>query len=176
MPTRRASTSNSASATVSMTGTRSNRRALCLRSGNRVPEFSWTAHLDGGRFHALAGWQKNDAEIFAVLNQVTHAIFSQFQRQRSAGQTCRRRVGTARAAKGSAGERCITRLGRCGCPSSLATMPPFAPHSVVDEDFRVFRHGPAATSATCRCMPLSSAANPVRTLAALALRLARHLG
>ena len=46
--------------------------------------------------------------------------------------------------------------------------------SVVDEDLRV-----AGTQRLYVCdmsvMPFSSAANPVRTLVALALRLARHL-
>ncbi len=47
--------------------------------------------------------------------------------------------------------------------------------SVVDEDLRV-----AGTQNLYVCdmsvMPLSTAANPVRTLAALALRLSRHFG
>jgi choline dehydrogenase-like flavoprotein len=50
----------------------------------------------------------------------------------------------------------------------------FSPHSVVDEDLRVI-----GTDRLFVCdmsvMPFSSAANPVRTLGALALRLAAHL-
>ena len=52
---------------------------------------------------------------------------------------------------------------------------PLAVDSVVDEDLRVF-----GTQGLYVCdmsvMPLSSAANPVRTLVAPALRLSRHLG
>ncbi len=52
---------------------------------------------------------------------------------------------------------------------------PVAGHSVVDEDLRV-----VGTDRLYECdmsvMPLSSAANPVRTLVALALRLSQHLG
>ena len=52
---------------------------------------------------------------------------------------------------------------------------PFAFNSVVDEDLRV-----AGTQQLYVCdmsvMPFSSAANPVRTLAALALRLSQHFG
>ena len=49
-----------------------------------VPEIafrnlSWMDHLAGSRFPALAGWQKSHEEIFAVMNHVTHQIFSQFQ-------------------------------------------------------------------------------------------------
>ena len=52
---------------------------------------------------------------------------------------------------------------------------PFHQHSVVDEDLRV-----VDTNHLYVCdmsvMPFSSAANPVRTLAALALRLSQHFG
>lgn len=52
---------------------------------------------------------------------------------------------------------------------------PRASGSVVDEDLRV-----VGTQGLYVCdmsvMPFSSAANPVRTLVALALRLSRHLG
>jgi choline dehydrogenase-like flavoprotein len=52
---------------------------------------------------------------------------------------------------------------------------PFASNSVVDEDLRV-----TGTDRLYVCdmsvMPFSSAANPVRTLVALALRLSRRLG
>jgi choline dehydrogenase-like flavoprotein len=52
---------------------------------------------------------------------------------------------------------------------------PFASASVVDEDLRV-----VGTQRLFVCdmsvMPFSSAANPVRTLVALALRLSQHLG
>jgi choline dehydrogenase-like flavoprotein len=51
----------------------------------------------------------------------------------------------------------------------------FASDAVVDEDLRV-----VGTQRLYACdmsvLPFSSAANPVRTLVALALRLSRHLG
>ena len=40
---------------------------------------SWMDHLRDSRFPALAGWQKDYGQIFAVLNEVTYQIFSQFQ-------------------------------------------------------------------------------------------------
>jgi choline dehydrogenase-like flavoprotein len=53
--------------------------------------------------------------------------------------------------------------------------PAFASDAVVDEDLRV-----VGTQRLYACdmsvLPFSSAANPVRTLVALALRLSRHLG
>jgi choline dehydrogenase-like flavoprotein len=62
----------------------------------------------------------------------------------------------------------------CACPTGPQLDAPFAANSVVDEDLRVI-----GTQRLYVCdmsvMPLSAAANPVRTLVALALRLSQHL-
>ncbi len=144
-----------------------------------VPEIafrnlSWADHLAGSRFPALAGWHKNPPEIFAVLNQVTHTIFSQFhynaQPARPAGE-----VWYGQGGKGFGWGTVHHAAGTLRMPYKPRFDAPFVPNSVVDEDLRV-----CGTQRLYVCdmsvMPFSSAANPVRTLVALALRLSRQLG
>jgi choline dehydrogenase-like flavoprotein len=144
-----------------------------------VPEIafrnlSWADHLAGSRFPALAGWQKSPSEIFAVLNQVTHSIFSRFhhngQPARPAGE-----VWYGQGGKGFGWGTVHHSIGTLRMPYRPRYDAPFASHSVVDEDLRV-----SGTQEVYVCdmsvMPFSSAANPVRTLVALALRLSQHLG
>ncbi|HEV2863517.1 MAG TPA: GMC family oxidoreductase [Pyrinomonadaceae bacterium] len=144
-----------------------------------VPEIafrnmSWADYLAGSRFRALAGWQKNPADIFAVLNRVTHQIFSQFHHD---GQPSRPdgEVWFGQGGKGFGWGTVHHAAGTLRMPYRPRFDAPFAPDSVVDEDLRV-----AGTQGLYVCdmsvMPFSSAANPVRTLVALALRLSRHLG
>ena len=65
--------------------------------------------------------------------------------------------------------------GTMRMPYRVAHDRPFEPSSVVDEDLQVVG---AEGLHVCdmSVMPFSSAANPVRTLVALALRLAKGLG
>jgi choline dehydrogenase-like flavoprotein len=144
-----------------------------------VPEvvfgnLGWAEHLAGSRLPALAGWQKSAPEAFAVLNEVAHAIFSQFHHN---GQPARP-VGEARYGHGGKGFGWGTvhhAAGTLRMPYKPRFDAPFAASSVLDEDLRV-----SGTQRLYACdmsvMPFSSAANPVRTLVALALRLSRHLG
>lgn len=144
-----------------------------------VPEvtfgnLSWMDVLAGSRFAALAGWRKDPPAVFAVLNQVTHAIFSQFHRDgqpvRPAGE-----VWYGQGGKGFGWGTVHHAVGTLRMPSRPRLDGEFASDAVVDEDLRV-----AGTQRLHVCdmsvMPFSSAANPVRTLVALALRLSRHLG
>jgi hypothetical protein len=144
-----------------------------------VPEIafrnlSWLNHLRDSRFPALAGWQKSNAEIFAVLNQVTHAIFSQFELN---GQPARpeNEVWYGQGGKGFGWGTVHHAAGTLRMPYKPRLDEPFETQTVVDEDLRV-----AGTQHLYVCdmsvMPFSSAANPVRTLVALALRLSRHFG
>jgi choline dehydrogenase-like flavoprotein len=143
-----------------------------------VPEIafrnlSWTTHL-AGRFNALAGWQKDDMAIFAVLNQVTHAIFSQFH---SNGQPARpvEDVWFGQRGKGFGWGTVHHAIGTLRMPFKPRFDAGFTPSSVVDENLRVVG-AERLYACDMSVMPFSSAANPVRTLAALALRLSRHLG
>jgi choline dehydrogenase-like flavoprotein len=109
-----------------------------------------------------------------VLNEVTHAIFSQF---RNGGRPAAPVDGSGygRGGKGFGWGTVHHAVGSLRMPYRPRLDAPFAPHSVVDEDLRVVG---ADRLYVCdmSVLPFSSAANPVRTLAALALRLSRHLG
>lgn len=143
-----------------------------------VPEIafrnlSWTDHLSGSRFPALAGWSKSAPEIFAVLNHVTHTIFSQFHRSGVPARPVDE-VWYGQGGKGFGWGTVHHAAGSLRMPYRPRYDAPFAPDRVVDEDLRV-----SGTQRLYVCdmsvMPFSSAANPVRTLVALALRLSRHL-
>jgi choline dehydrogenase-like flavoprotein len=130
--------------------------------------------LAGSRLPTVAGWQKSHQQIFEVLNNVTWQIFSQF---RNNGHEARPdgEVWYGQGGKGFG-------YGTVHHAAGTLRMP-YRPHldaeinwqAVVDEDLRV-----VGTQHLYVCdmsvMPFSSAANPVRTLAALALRLSRHFG
>ncbi|MEO5864229.1 MAG: GMC oxidoreductase [Nitrospiraceae bacterium] len=144
-----------------------------------VPEIafrnqSWIDYLADSRFPAMAGWQKNPGEVWDVLNHVTHQIFSQFKFNGQLGQP----AGDTRYGDGGKGFGWGTvhhAVGSLRMPYRPQLDASFAAHSVVDEDLRI-----VGTQRLFVCdmsvMPLSSAANPVRTLVALALRLSQHLG
>lgn len=160
----------------------------CLDDGNEigtpppfgyVPEIRfhnqrWMDRLRDSRFPALAGWQKSYDDIFAVLNEVTHRIFSQFQLNgipaRPENESW---FGTG--GKGFGYGTVHHAAGSLRMPYRTGYDQPFAGGSVVDEDLRVI-----GTQNLYVCdmsvMPFSSAANPVRTLVGLALRLSKHFG
>jgi len=160
----------------------------CLYGGNEVrpappfgyvPEITfrnlnWMDHLADSRFPALAGWQKSYDEIFAVLNEVSYRIFSQFQANGNAARP-ENELWYGQAGKGFGYGTVHHAIGTLRMPHRWTYDGPFQPASVVDEDLRV-----VGTQKLYACdmsvMPFSSAANPVRTLASLALRLSRHLG
>lgn len=144
-----------------------------------VPEIvfrnqSWADYLADSRFPAVAGWHKSAEQIWPVLNHVTYQIFSQFQINgrpaRPVGE-----IWYGQGGKGFGGGTVHHAAGSLRMPSRPRLNAPFAINSVVDENLRI-----VGTERLYVCdmsvMPFSSAANPVRTLVALALRLSRHLG
>lgn len=145
-----------------------------------VPEISfrnlkWVDYLKDSRFPALAGWNKGSAQdIFDVLNEVSGRIFSQFSTN---GVSARpdNEVWYGQSGKGFGYGTVHHAAGTLRMPYRPAHDSPFVQESVVDEDLRV-----VGTDGLYVCdmsvMPFSSAANPVRTLVALALRLSEHLG
>lgn len=144
-----------------------------------VPEIefrnlSWMDYLAGSRFPVLAGWHKSAEEIFAILNHVTWRIFSQFtidgREARPDGETWYGQGG-----KGFGWGTVHHAAGTLRMPYRRSHDTDFDHASVVDEDLRL---AGARNVYVCdmSVMPVSTAANPVRTLAALALRLSRHLG
>jgi hypothetical protein len=144
-----------------------------------VPEvafrnLSWMDHLAGSRFPALAGWHNSFAQIFDLMNSVTSQIFAQFQ---IGGQPARPE-NDAKFGQGGNGFGWGTvhhAAGTLRMPYRRTHDSAFDFNSVVDEDLQV-----AGTQHLYVCdmsvMPFSSAANPVRTLVALALRLSEHFG
>jgi choline dehydrogenase-like flavoprotein len=143
-----------------------------------VPEIvfgnlSWMDRLRDSRLPVLAGWHKSYAQIFAVMNHVTHQILSQFQINGSPARPDGD-LWYGQAGKGFGWGTVHHAAGTLRMPYKAAYDRNFESSSVVDEDLQVI-----GTQRLHVCdmsvMPFSSAANPVRTMAALALRLARDL-
>ena len=144
-----------------------------------VPEITfgnlrWMDRLRDSRFPALAGWQKSYEQIFGVLNDVTHRILSEFQNDGAQARP-ENEARYGQNGKGFGYGTVHHAAGSLRMPWKAAHHDPFSFNSVVDEDLRL-----SGTQHLYVCdmsvMPFSSAANPVRTLAALALRLSRHFG
>lgn len=129
-------------------------------------------HLRDSRFPAIAGWHKDYDAIFAIMNDVARKALAPF------------RINvTAVRPDGNYGQNGLGfgwgtvhhAVGSLRMPFRPHLDAPFETDAVVDEDLRV-----AGTTGLHVCdmsvVPISTAANPVRTLAALTLRLSRHLG
>jgi choline dehydrogenase-like flavoprotein len=108
------------------------------------------------------------------MNHITHQIFSQFQRD---GQAARpeNEKWFGQDGKGFGWGTVHHAAGTLRTPYKPSHNGAFNFQTIIDEDLRV-----AGTQNLYVCdmsvMPFSSAANPVRTLVALALRLSRHFG
>jgi choline dehydrogenase-like flavoprotein len=129
--------------------------------------------LRDSRLPALAGWQKDYEEIFAVLNEVTYQIFRQFQIN-GADARPENEVWYGSGGKGVGWGTVRHAAGSMRMPYRPSHNSPFNAQSAVDEDLRLMG-GRSLYVCDMSVMPFSSAANPVRTLAALALRLSRTL-
>ncbi len=134
----------------------------------------WMDHLRDVRFPALAGWRKSYDDIFAVLNSVTHQIFSQFQNN-GIGARPDGEVWYGSGGKGFGYGTVHHAAGSLRMPYRPDRSAAFAAQSVVDENLQMVGT-PGLYVCDMSVMPFSSAANPVRTLVALALRLSRRLG
>jgi hypothetical protein len=139
----------------------------------RFRRFSDLQHLLGARFPAVAGWHKSEGELFGLLNTTRDRIFAEF----NGVQLLRGDYG------GGGGQQWPFGWGTVHHACGTLRMPwrprrdvaNFDSDSVVDENLEV-RTAPGLYVCDMSVMPISTAANPVRTLAALALRLSRHLG
>jgi hypothetical protein len=123
------------------------------------------------RFPAVAGWSKSIADFMTLLNQTRDRVFREFNDV----QMLTGPYG------GFPGEQWPFGWGTVHHACGTLRMPwkanrnaAFNTRSVVDENLKV--HG---TTGLYVCdmsvLPISTAANPVRALAGLALRLSRHL-
>jgi hypothetical protein len=164
----------------------------CLDDNNRilppppfgyVPEIKfrnqhWADYLSQARFPALAGWNKSNKEIFDLMNAVAIQLFTQFSHN---GQTARPIMKDGEESvfnkhgNGFGYGTVHHAAGSLRMPYRPQLDAPFAANSVVDEDLCV-RGASNLYVCDMSVMPFSSAANPVRTLVALALRLANKLG
>ena len=119
-----------------------------------------------------SGWQKDYQAIFKVMNDVTGKVFSQFKNGDHAAQPAGKFGETG---KGFGWGTVHHAVGSMRMPYRPRYDAPFEFQAVVDEDLRL-----AGTNHLYICdmsvIPMSTAGNPVRTLAALALRLSRHFG
>ena len=134
--------------------------------------FSWLDDLLNSRFPAVAGWQKSAGEFLSLLNDTRDTIFDEFNDVEF--QTARYgELGNDQKpfGWGTVHHAC----GTLRMPWKLNRGASFNTRSIVDENLKV--HG---TSGLYVCdmsvLPVSTAANPVRALAGLALRLSKHLG
>jgi choline dehydrogenase-like flavoprotein len=133
--------------------------------------FSWLDDLLNSRFPAVAGWQKSAGEFLTLLNNTRDSIFNEFNDVEF--QTARYgELGNDQKpfGWGTVHHAC----GTLRMPWKANRGAAFNTRSVVDENLKV--HG---TSGLYVCdmsvLPVSTAANPVRALAGLALRLSKHL-
>lgn len=138
----------------------------------RFKNLHWLDDLASNRFRLLAGWQKSFDDIWWVLNELTHQVFSQFgfhsgparpegwygEHGRDFGYgTVHHAVGTLRMPFKQRFDDDV-----------------FSGNSVVDEDLMVLG-SPNLYVCDMSVMPFAAAANPVRSLAALALRLSERV-
>jgi GMC oxidoreductase len=127
--------------------------------------------LAESRFRALAGWQKTPSEIWDVLNGITGQIFELFHVN---GQAAKPKSAKYGEGLGFGYGTVHHAAGTLRMPWRTAFDQPSFQKGVVDENLQV-----NGTKNLYVCdmsvMPISTAANPVRTLVALALRLSEHL-
>jgi hypothetical protein len=157
----------------------------CLDANNSIepaPDFGYVpelrfrnqsraGYLCGSRFPALAGWQTDEAQVFDLLNGVAAQIFARFSRNNAPCEPLERYelggrgfgLGTVHHAAGS-----------LRMPYKNSHEGDFQAASVVDQDLQV-RGAENLYVCDMSVMPFASAANPVRTLVALALRLAQEI-
>ena len=139
----------------------------------RFKRFSDLNDLLSSRFPAVAGWNKNHQEFFYLLNTTRDRVFSEFDNV----QWITDEYG------GDGGKQWPFGWGTVHHACGTLRMPwkrnrnsvNFENTSVVDENLQV-NNASGLYVCDMSVMPVSTAANPVRTLAALALRLSRHLG
>lgn len=157
----------------------------CLDDGNEVkpappfgyvPEIAfrnlnWVHLLANERFPALAGWQKSIDDIWNELNGIATRIFSEFQHNGSPVQP-QGRLGQGRGFGFGTVHHAI---GTLRMPHRTRYNQDFQDTSVVDEDLQVIG-APNLYVCDMSVMPFSSAANPVRTLVGLALRMSHRFG
>ncbi|MEM9004249.1 MAG: GMC oxidoreductase [Cyanobacteria bacterium P01_F01_bin.86] len=138
----------------------------------RFKRFSVLDDLLQSRFPALAGWRKGQQEFFDLLNQTRNRVFAEFNdvdfitSDYGGGNGKQWPFGW-----GTVHHAC----GTLRMPWKANRDAEFNDQSVVDENLKI-RGTTGLYVCDMSVMPISTAANPVRALAGLALRLSNHLG
>ncbi|WP_217275139.1 GMC oxidoreductase [Microbacterium hominis] len=150
---------------------------LAAPSFGYVPEIvfrnqSHMDHLRDSRFPAIAGWHKDYDAIFSVMNDAVVKALAPF-RLNGAPSVPQGRFG--QNGLGFGWGTVHHAVGSLRMPFRSQLDAPFETEAVVDEDLQV-AGTPGLHVCDMSVIPISTAANPVRTLAALTLRLSRHLG
>jgi GMC oxidoreductase len=94
---------------------------------------SWMDRLRDSRFPALAGWQKDYRQIFAVMNEVTFQIFRQFQINGNHARP-EHEIWYGQGSKGFGWGTVHHAAGSMRMPSRPSFNSPFSNQSVVDEN------------------------------------------
>ncbi len=134
--------------------------------------FSVLDDLLQSRFPALAGWRKGQQEFFDLLNQTRNRVFAEFNDvdfitgEYGGGNGKQWPFGW-----GTVHHAC----GTLRMPWKANRNTGFNDQSVVDENLKI-RGTTGLYVCDMSVMPISTAANPVRALGGLALRLSKHLG
>ncbi len=140
----------------------------------RFKRFSELDDLLQSRFPAVAGWHKSRQEFFDLLNTTRNRIFSEFNDvEWITGEYGDGQGKTSPFGWGTVHHACGTL--RMPWKSNFNASDFSLQDSVVDDNLKV-RNSTGLYVCDMSVMPVSTAANPVRTLAALALRLSQHLG
>ena len=138
----------------------------------RFKRFSSLDDLLQSRFPALAGWQKSREEFFKLLNETRNRVFAEFNDL----DWITGEYGDGNGKQSPFGWGTVHHAcGTLRMPWKPNRNTSFNHESVVDENLKV-RGATGLYVCDMSVMPISTAANPVRTLAGLALRLSRHLG
>ena len=137
----------------------------------RFKRFSRLDDLLKSRFPALAGWNKSEQDFFNLLNATRDRIFNKFNDIERIKPNYGNRAGEQPPfGWGTVHHAC----GTLRMPWKLDRQSNFNANSVVDENLKV-RGSAGLYVCDMSVMPISTAANPVRTLGGLALRLSKHL-
>ena len=139
----------------------------------RFKKFSNLSDLLDTRFPAVAGWTKDPSAFFQLLNDTRDRIFAEFNDV----EWITSRYGAGQGEQPPFGWGTVHHAcGTLRMPwKSHRGATHFEQDSVVDDNLQV-RGAPGLYVCDMSVMPISTAANPVRTLAGLALRLSQHLG
>lgn len=133
--------------------------------------FSSLDDLLHSRFPAVAGWNKSQQEFFDLLNQTRDRVFAEFNDV----QWITGEYGSGHGKQWPFGWGTVHHAcGTLRMPWKANRDADFDDESVVDEDLRV-RDADGLFVCDMSVMPISTAANPVRALAGLALRLSERL-